>query len=90
MLQVMVPVLLPLLVSCSVIMHTALTPCRYTRTHTHTSLSVQLQSNTLCSLLYTVGIAPVAGMCHKNHSCGVVEHYGLQSSFIAAHEVGHR
>ena len=52
----------------------------YTRTSTVRTMLVA----------YTAGLAPTGGMCDKDHSCVIVEHYGLQSGFTVAHETGHR
>ena len=39
---------------------------------------------------HVVGLAPLYKMCDPRHSCVVIEDRGLSSSFILAHEMGHR
>ena len=40
--------------------------------------------------MYTVGYDRVGRMCDEDHSCAIVEHYGLQCGFRIAHNTGHR
>ncbi|XP_043945893.1 A disintegrin and metalloproteinase with thrombospondin motifs 4 [Protopterus annectens] len=57
----------------------------------HFDTAILFTRQDLCgsSTCDTLGMADVGTVCDMSHSCSIVEDDGLQSSFTAAHELGH-